>query len=281
MYKINGKTKILAVLGDPIAHSLSPLMHNAAFFELGWDCAYVPFRVTPKELPRAIQGIRALGLVGVNLTIPHKEAVVAELDEIQGDALLSGSVNTIIRHDQRLIGTSTDGIGLMRSLREAGGFDPQNKRVLLLGAGGAAAAVIPSMLNSGIASLTIINRDFDRASRLQERMACLGAAEIQVARLSQLEQLDWSQFDLLINSTSVGLEAEVSLVPPRCFHSKLLVYDFVYKPGNTLLCRQAEAAGCQTISGLSLLLYQGAESFRLWFEQEPPLKVMEQALNRV
>lgn len=279
MSAINANTSIYAVFGDPIGHSLSPVMHNAAFKALQLDCVYVAFQISPATLADAVRGIRALGIKGVNITIPHKQAIIRELDQVFGDSVQSGSVNTIINRNGKLLGTSTDGTGLIRSLREGGNFDPEGKRVLLLGAGGSAQAVIYSLIKAGIASLTVVNRDFKKVIALQEKVRKDNRFSLTARELSQLGNLDFSRFDLVINTTSVGLREERSLIPPANLHPGLFVYDLVYRPGGTRLSIEAAAAGCRVLTGLSLLLFQGAESFRLWFETEPPLAAMRQALE--
>jgi len=279
MSRINGKTEILAVFGDPIAHSLSPVMHNAAFQALGWNAVYIPCRVLPEYLPQAVEGIRAMGYRGANITIPHKQSVISCLDEVVGDAVLSGSVNTIIHRDGKLLGTSTDGIGLIRSLQEDGACEVAGKNVLLLGAGGSAAALVFRLIQSGIGSLTLVNRDPERALRLKAKLQETTGFQVHIASLAELERLEWGGYDLLINTTSVGLHDDQTLVSPRFLNPSMLVYDIVYKPGDTRLIRDARERGCRTVNGISLLLYQGAESFRWWFGEEPPLAVMREALN--
>lgn len=277
-FEINGSTEILAVFGHPVRHSLSPAMHNAAFRHLGWNYLYVPCDVAPERLPAALEAIRALNFRGVNLTIPHKQLALGVVDEIYGDSLESGSVNTIIRHHGKLTGTSTDGIGLLRSLREEGRFDPAGKNVLLLGAGGAAAAVVYRLIHAGIKGLTLINRDCVKAQTLRNRIRERTGFEPDVHGLDQLMELSGAEFDLMINTTSVGMQDDQSLLPKEFFKNRPFVYDAVYRPGGTRLFNDARDAGCQVLSGLSLLVYQGAESFRLWFDTEPPLDIMREAV---
>jgi shikimate dehydrogenase len=278
MKTINAKTTICALFGNPVAHSLSPLLHNAAFQALGYDCVYLAFQVGETQVRTAVAGIRALGIKGVNVTVPYKQVVIPGLDEVSGDARLSGSVNTIINRDGRLSGASTDGIGFVRSLREDGGFDVAGKRVLLLGAGGSALALIYRLVATGIKSLTVVNRNFNKALQLQEKVLRDTGFQLAVIPLEQLAHLNFNDYDLLINTTTVGLHQDVSLIEPQWLHPGLFVYDIVYRQGGTKLVNQAAAAGCRTLSGLSLLLYQGVESFRLWFEVEPPVAPMRAAL---
>jgi shikimate dehydrogenase len=275
---VNGTTTTLAIFGDPVSHSLSPLMHNAAFSALGWNCIYIPCHVKVTELSNAVRGIRALNLKGANITIPHKQAVLADLDEIIGDSVMSGSVNTIINRDGRLIGTSTDGAGFCRSLHEEGRFELQGKNVILLGAGGSARAIIYSLIAAGIQSLVILNRDFAKAVNLQEQVWNHTGFALIVHDLTRLQELSWESYDLLINSTSVGLHDDQSLVPRHFLLPQHFVYDLNYKKGGSKLYREATASGCRALSGLSLLLYQGVESFRLWFEVDPPIEIMRKTL---
>lgn len=278
-FSIKGDTCVLAVFGDPISHSLSPVMHNAAFEALGLDCVYIPCHVRPEQLKSAVQGIRALGLKGVNVTIPHKQAITSELDVIFGDSLLSGSVNTIINRNGKLYGTSTDGTGLLRSLQEEGGFQVAGKNVLILGAGGSAAAIIYSLIAAQVKSITLVNRTLKNAVTLRQKVLQDTGFPVNTVEYDRLTNLAWDAIDLVINATSVGLKDQDSLVPQRFLHPGLFIYDLVYRIGSTTtLVDQAVKAGCRVLTGLSLLLYQGAESFRLWFEIEPPIKIMRDAL---
>lgn len=275
---LSGNTKVLAVFGDPVHHSLSPLMHNAAFSSLGWECVYIPCRVESGKLPAALESIRALNWIGANITVPHKQAVLNGLDQIIGDAQKSGSVNTIIHRDGRLIGASTDGVGFLRSLYEEGHFDVKGKKVLLLGAGGAARAVLYSLISAGIVSLTIVNRNLERAGELRREILDKAGFRVDVVDLNELSKIDWDSFDLLINSTSVGRQDDQSLIPGNFLQPKHFVYDMNYTKSGTKLYRDAQEIGCPALSGLSMLLYQGAESFRLWFDSDPPIDIMRRTL---
>jgi shikimate dehydrogenase len=272
-------TRLLAVYGDPIRHSLSPAMHNAALQALGWDFRYAAFHVKPENLAAAVAAIPALNMAGVNVTIPHKQTIGAYLDEIIGDARRSGSVNTILNLDGRLIGASTDGIGLIHSLRIDGKFDPAGKRILILGAGGTAAAVIYNLIDAGAAAIFIANRNGVRAVELQETVQDRSGFEAEVVAWESLPDFDWDELDLLLNTAAAELTGAELPVPLTAFHNNLIVYDLVYKYGGTKLCHNADAASCKTLPALSLLLFQGAESFRLWFAAEPPLAVMRKVLD--
>ncbi len=279
-FLIKGDTQVFAVFGDPIDHSLSPVMHNAAFQALGLNCIYIPCHVQPEQLKNAVMGIRAFKIKGVNVTIPHKQALLSELDEVFGDSLLSGSVNTIINRDGKLYGASTDGIGLVRSLKEEGGFEAAGKNVLLLGAGGSAAAVIYRLIAAEVKSITLLNRTVKNAAILGEKVFEDTGFRLITGELSQIRTLAWDSMDLVVNTTPVGLKNQDSIIPEPLLHPDLFIYDLVYHAGRaTTLVEQAVKAGCRVLSGLSLLLYQGAESFRLWFETDPPIKVMKDALT--
>jgi shikimate dehydrogenase len=276
---INGSTTTVAIFGDPVAHSLSPAMHNAAFADLGWNCIYIPCLVKPGDLAEGIRGIKALNFKGANVTIPHKQAAIPYLDEIIGDAKLSGSVNTIIHRNSKLYGASTDGIGLVKSLEVDGGFSLRGKRVLVLGAGGTATAIVFSLIHAELEELILANRDQNRATSLKQKVFQETGFSIKVVALPDLPKVDWGSIQLLVNTTSVGLHDEGSLIPKELLNPGLFVYDVVYHPGGTKLQNDAKLAGCKTLSGRSMLLYQGVESFRLWFEVEPPVEVMRQAIG--
>lgn len=278
---IKGNTEILAVFGDPIDHTLSPAMHNAAFQALGLNFVYIPCRVRPEQLGSAVSGIRALNFKGVNVTIPHKQAVMGEVDEVFGDSRLSGSVNTIINRNGKLYGTSTDGIGLVRSLKEDGGFEVGGKNVLLLGAGGSAVAVIYRLIAENVNSITVLNRSEQNVAKLRQKVLEDTGFRIITGGYNQITSLAWDSINLVVNTTPVGLKDRVSLIPQNLLHRGLFVYDLVYRIGGvTTLVEEATRNGCPVLSGLSLLLYQGAESFRLWFETDPPIKVMREALEK-
>jgi len=197
-----------------------------------------------------------------------------------GDTRLSGSVNTIVNRNGKLLGTSTDGSGLVRSLREDGDFDVAGKNVLIFGAGGSSVAIIFRLVTAGVKTLTVVNRDFTKAVNLQEKVWLRTRFAINVHDTNRLETLDWSSFDLVINTTSVGLHNEATIIPKQLLSRHHFVYDLVYKPGDTTLINQAKEVGCRTLSGLSLLLYQGVESFKIWFEEDPPIAVMREALEQ-
>ncbi|HLB72204.1 MAG: shikimate dehydrogenase [Candidatus Methanoperedens sp.] len=266
--------KLFGVLGDPVSHSLSPVMHNAAFKALGMDCAYHAFRVRPENLKDAIHGAYALGFGGLNLTIPLKEKAL-EIVKPSVAAKEIGAVNTVDFKDG-IVGYNTDGIGAKKALAESG-IEIDGKNVLLLGAGGAARALAFQLARDG-ASVNIANRTVERAQALASEVNKVGRAK--ALGLENLRSLI-KECDILINSTAVGMFPEVSgtIVSSDMMHSDLVVFDIVYNPVETGLLREARKAGARTIDGVKMLVHQGAEAFRIWTGKIPPVDVMEKAVR--
>ena len=264
--------KLFGVLGDPVSHSLSPAMHNAAFRALGMDCEYHAFRVSPDNLKDAIHGARALGFGGLNLTIPLKEKAL-ELVRPSELARQIGAVNTV-DFKEGTVGYNTDGTGAKVAL-EKNGVDIRGKEVLLIGAGGAARAIAFQLAKDG-ASVTIANRTVERAESLARDVSKIGAA--MACGLGGLRDRILNS-DVLINSTSVGMKTSETIVTSDMMHSNLVVFDIVYNPINTRLLEEAKKAGAETIDGVVMLVYQGAEAFRLWTGKAPPVEVMEKAVR--
>ena len=270
---------IYAVYGDPVEHSLSPVMHNAAFAKLGMDCEYHKFRVSKNDLGDAIKGAKAMGFGGLNLTIPLKETALGFVDpDPLCDAI--GAVNTVeFRHDtDTVVGHNTDGIGAMNALTSEGCVIP-NSRILILGAGGAARAVA-FQLAEHKAYVTIANRTLERAIALAENVSRIG--EACVAGLEDIAGLV-AESDILINTTSVGMYPDINntLVTANMMHQGQVVFDLVYNPLETMFLKEANKANAITIDGVRMLTLQGAESFRIWTGITPPVDVMEQAVRDV
>lgn len=267
---------IYAVLGDPIEHSLSPVMHNAAFSHLGMDCEYHKFRVGRDDLEHAILGARAMGFGGLNLTIPLKEKAleVVEPDELAEDI---GAVNTVEFSRDAIIGHNTDGMGALNALKLSGVVIPKSK-VLILGAGGAARAVAFQLALSG-ARITIANRTIGRARVLADNVSSVG--EALATGMDSLDKLI-SGSDIVINSTSVGMHPDVNktLVTSDMMHPGLVVFDLVYNPLKTRLLQEAEKAGAIAIDGVKMFVLQGARSFEIWTGKKPPLDVMERSVRK-
>ena len=275
------KIKLFALIGDPIEQSLSPAMHNAAFRALGLNCAYVALRVPERFLTDAIGGIRALGIAGFNVTIPHKIDIVGLLDELDESASLVGAVNTVKNDRGKLIGFNTDGDGALRALEVKIGHI-KGKEVVLLGAGGAARAIAFSLAKAG-AKLTIANRTVPKgralASTIEEKLG-MNVEVVSLARAELTGAL--KNADVLINATSVGMypKADQTLVSASMMHRGLIVNDIVYKPLRTRLLREARRARGRTIDGLGMLVHQGALSFEIWTGKRAPIKVMDAAAKR-
>ncbi len=275
---ISGRTRVCGVIGDPIEHTMSPVMHNAAFREIGMDYVYLPFRVARDEIGKAIAGMRSLNLAGLNVTIPHKISVVPFLDELDSLARKIGAVNTVVNDRGVLWGYNTDASGFLQAMLDKG-VKPDNKKVVVLGAGGAARAICYILAESG-ASLSILNR------ALEMEWARNLAAEISVAfdRDASAMELNSDNLakvmpgsDILVNATSVGMSPNTreTPVPAELLESVPIVFDIVYNPVQTRLRSEAEQAGALTISGLDMLVCQGALSFEKWTGQKAPLEVMK------
>ncbi len=271
------------MFGDPVEHSLSPVMHNAAYKALGMDCEYHKFRVTPDDLEGAIKGARAMGFGGLNLTIPLKEKALG-IVEPDTMAQAIGAVNTIEFSDDTIagitgiVGHNTDGIGAVKALA-ASGVDIPGSRVLILGAGGAARAVAYQLAKDG-ARVTIANRTLGKAQELAGNVRSVGDAN--GTGLEELPGLT-ADADIIINTTSVGMHPDTdrTLVTADMMHAGQVIFDIVYSPLNTRLLLEAKKAGAVTIDGIRMLVLQGAESFRIWTGIEPPVDVMEQAVRDV
>lgn len=274
---IRGSTQILGVIGDPVAHSASPAMHNAALAHTGLDYVYIACHVTPDGLPDLGTSMRTLGIRGLNVTVPHKQSVMAVVDELSEAATRIGAVNTIVHEAGRLLGDNTDAYGIAASLREDGGLAQLPPRVVLLGAGGAARAVLHAVLeDTGVEQVWVLNRTLERAQQLVDELGCGRAVAGPLNDSAPLNQAG-----LLINCSSVGLAPHVDVSPlgdGAGLHDEMVVVDIVYKPLRTLLLQQAEAAGARTVDGLGMLVHQAARAFELWTGQPAPVAVMRQAL---
>ena len=278
MTGITGETKIVGVWGHPVAHSRSPAMHNAALRKLGLNWVYVPFDVSPDQIPEAIAGIKALGLVGVNVTVPLKELVLPYVIASEA-ALQTGSVNTLYNHDGCLYGDSTDGRGFLRSLQDAG-QSGAGRSAFILGAGGSARAIAFALASLG-SRCQISNRTAARAEGL--------VSDVNRVFPGCAEMAGWGteagKFDLLVNTTSLGMhpnEEALPMLPPEVFANRPFVYDLIYVPARTKLLRLAEQAGCQTSNGITMLVHQGALSLSLWTGlpvEEVPVIFMEAAVR--
>lgn len=277
---IKGTTKNLGVMGWPIAHSLSPVLQNAAIEEAGIDYVYISLPVPPEKLKEAVAGLRAMQFTGWNVTIPHKQAIMAELDAVDEDARIIGAVNTVVNRDGHLTGYNTDCIGFMQPLAQQG-FLPKGKEATILGAGGAARAVIWGLLRAKIKRITLGVRNPAKAARLAEEFAAYG--EIQVLHWEDsafAEHL--AVTDLLVNTTPLGMYPHVEGMPPvdwTKLKKDALVYDIIYTPERTRFLSEAQAHGHAIINGEGMLAGQGAAAFTLWTGVAPDLALMKRALR--
>lgn len=287
MAGIDGNTKIVGVFGNPVKHTLSPFMHNAAFRYLKLNYIYLPFRVEKLSLGDALRGIVSLNIRGVNLTIPHKMEAMKYLDEIDGEAKLIGAVNTIKVEDEKLTGYNTDGRGIFKSLLEDCGFNPKGKDILIIGAGGAARAVAIHLAHrvgkSG--KIIIANRTTQKAKNIVRdirRHTDCNAVDIPLEESVLIDEA--SDIHLLINATSIGMKPGDSRIVKEKFFERAsnlqLVYDLIYNLSKTQLLKDAEKYHIRVSNGLGMLLYQGALSFEIWTGRKAPVDVMRRALEK-
>jgi len=277
--EISGKTRVCGIIGDPVEHSLSPAMHNAAFQELNLDFVYVAFRVRKDELREAILGAKSLNIRGLNVTMPHKSAVMEYLDEIDPTARSIGAVNTILNDEGRLIGYDTDGVGALKALKE-NGISLEGKKLLLLGAGGAGKAIAFHAAQE-VEELKILNRTAQKAKDLAEVLRKKFGKKIEGNSLSaKTIKKELEDADILVNATSVGMHPkdDQSLIDPGWLRPTLCVMDIVYNPIETRLAKDAGSLGAKVVSGVEMLVYQGAASFEIWTDRQAPVKVMKQAI---
>lgn len=278
---ITGQTKNFGVIGHPIGHSLSPAMQNAGIQAAGLDAVYIAMPVMEAELGQAVEGLKALGFQGFNVTIPHKQAVMEYLDEIDEDAKIIGAVNAVSIQAGRLKGYNTDMAGFLQGMHKHG-FSPKGCHAVLLGAGGAARAIIWGLIKEGVQSLTIGVRNVPKVQPVAEYFK----------RYMDIRVMDWQSDDfrqglqaaeLLINSTPLGMAPNVDAMPPVDFglvSRDAFVYDIIYTPAETLFLRTAREHGCKTLNGEEMLVGQGAEAFRLWTGHQLPTEPMAQALRK-
>jgi len=279
--EIEGTTTVVGIIGDAVRGSLSPRLHNAAFAALGLNWCYVAFPVTRDRLGEALRGLPALGIAGVNVTAPHKEAALAYLDETTDEARAIGAVNTIRVASDRLLGHNTDTAGLLDALSCDGGLAVEGRRCVIVGAGGAARAAAFALAGAGAPGITIINRNWDRAAALA------GAVRRAFSCSADAAPLDGSgaaaalrEATLLVQATTLGGGAQRALspIPAGMLHPDLFVMDMIYEPRETVLLREARAAGCRTLGGLPMLIYQGAKAFEIWTGHAAPVDVMRRAV---
>ncbi len=282
-YEITGHTGLTALLGSPVSHSISPQMHNRAFRELGLDYVYLAFDVTPHQLKEAFLGLKSIGIRGFNLTMPLKTAILPYLDGLTPAARLAGAVNTVYREGDSFIGHTTDGIGYMQSVSDAG-YEILGQKMTLLGAGGAATAICVQAALDGVAAIDVFKRKnstFSSASAFFQKVAEETGCTIRLFDLADTRRLAESigESAILTNATSVGMapDLEQSVLPDASLlHPDLIVSDIIYNPRQTRLLSQAAEMGCRTLNGLYMLLFQGAAAFRCWTGQKMPVELIRE-----
>lgn len=282
--KVNGETRIYGIFGYPIRHTLSPAIQNAAFQALKIPAVYIPFEVPPEALGPALRGLVALGIEGVNLTIPHKEHALDFIDRLTPEAHTIGAVNTVVVHKGELIGHNTDGEGFLLSLRRDLRFNPRGKSIAVLGAGGAARSIAISLLSLPLKRLVLFNRSSDRLGHLVYHLKRTFSSKKrriagEVIGSRKIKSLDG--FDLVVQATSVGMDGRGCLVLPDALRRGISIYDTIYSPHQTPLVRIARRKGLSTADGLGMLIYQGALAFEWWTGRRAPIEEMRKALKKV
>ncbi len=275
---IKGSTKVVGLIGEPVEHSFSPPMHNEAFKTLGLDYVYVPFNVSPNNLKSAIEGANSLNIQGLNVTIPHKINVINYLNELDPIAELISAVNTI--DFKNLKGYNTDGIGCIRAIEEVTKI--KDKNIVVAGAGGAARAIVFYLAKYGAEEVNILNRNLKKAENLaNDLLASNLISNVNSSDISEISKFI-SDADILIDTTPIGMHPNVSdepIVKAADIHEELVVNDIVYNPNETVLLKEAIKANAKVVYGIKMLLYQGAESFKIWTGREAPIDVMEAKLK--
>lgn len=283
MKEITGHTKLTGLLGSPVSHSISPQMHNEAFRQLGLDYVYVAFDVKEDDMKSAVEGLRTLNVRGFNITMPNKNIMATLCDKLSPAAEINGAVNTVVNDNGILTGHTTDGIGYMRAVKDAG-YDIVGKKMTLLGAGGASTAIFTQAALDGVAEISIFSRQNskfkERARNIIEKLKAYSTCEINLYDLEDEARLrhEISESSILVNATSVGMapNTDASIIcDTSMFHKDLVVSDIIYNPRETKLMKLAKEAGCPTFNGLYMLLYQGAEAFKIWTGQDMPIDAIK------
>ena len=280
---VKATTDIYGIFGHPVKHSLSPDMHNSAFNTLGLNSVYVAFDIDPESIEEAARAIRVMGIRGINITIPHKQTIIPYLDEVSPDAKLTGAVNTVKNENGRLSGYNTDVGGFLRAIREDLDFSPEGNTLFLIGAGGAARAVLSAFCMNGGAVVYITDIIKDKALELANQFKAnfqnITIETVELDNQNLIEQ-KFNEADILVNASPAGMDGVGSLdIPLTSLNKNAVVYDLVYKPPDTNLLKEAKQLGHKVSGGLSMLLYQGAESFEIWTGENAPVEIMKKALG--
>jgi shikimate dehydrogenase len=281
MERITSRTGFFGLIGDPVTHSKSPEMMNSALTAMGVPAVYLAWQVESRRLKQAVEGLRALGAAGWNVTIPHKVSIMDFLDKLEPEAEEIGAVNTVIHQDGVLTGTNTDGTGYLRSLTEETGMNPSSLRVVLLGAGGAARAAGSALARAGARKITIAARSVEKAEALALRLQRHTKADaVPLAEADCRRAVE--EADLVVNATPVGMHPhpDASPLPAGWLHPGLIVSDLVYHPRLTKLLRDAQARGARIHDGTGMLVHQAATALERWTGRKPPVPLMKQVLER-
>lgn len=282
--EITGKTRLTGLIGSPVAHSISPQMHNEAFRQLGLDYVYLAFDLGDSDLKKAVEGLKEIGICGFNITMPYKIRMLEFMDELTPAARIAQACNTVIVRDGKMTGHTTDGIGFMQSVTDAG-HDIIGKKMSILGAGGAATAIITQAALDGVSHIDIFRRNRPEAfaetlafaKTVQENTDC-HVNVYDIADINQMKQsLDSSA--ILVNATNVGMAPHTDECPipdSSLLHPELIVSDIIYNPRKTKLYQMAEQAGCPAFNGMYMLLFQGAASFECWTGQKMPVEIIRE-----
>ena len=279
---VSGTTRIYGIIGNPVTHTLSQLLHNTAFREMELNCIYLPFQVDNTELSAAIKGIRAMKIHGFNVTMPHKLTIIPLIDQLDPHAMKIGAVNTIVNNEGKLTGYNTDAAGFTKALLD-NGVDLGGKKVVVFGAGGVSRAICFALAEQQC-EIVIVNRTMDKARKLANMVSVMSSQEVKSFNISE-ETLDKSlnRADIIVNATSVGMGETVgkSVADAGLLNSSMVVFDTIYHPIETQLIKDAKKSGAQVIGGLDMLLWQGAIAFKLWTGLDAPFELMKNELTRV
>ena len=283
MQKLSGKTGVICIIGNPIEHSLSPVMQNAAFAASQLDYVYVPFAVPAGKLEVAVSGLRALGVQGFNVTIPYKTAIIPLLDQLDESAESAGAVNTVKLSGTSLIGYNTDGDGLVDSLSIDLDFHPGKEQILVIGAGGAARGAIAALCRAGAKNILVCNRSLENANAvMQDMKSRYPGTHIDIIKLDQLNEKQLNSTSLLLNTTSLGMKGEkISFINLAHLPEHAKVYDMVYSKSATPLVAGASASFIRAANGIGMLIAQGERAFEIWTGQKSPKDVMRKALEHI
>ncbi|MEI6207148.1 MAG: shikimate dehydrogenase [Desulfuromonadales bacterium] len=283
MYPLNGATRVLCILGNPVSHSLSPAIQNAAISACDLDYIYVPFSVRPQSLGEAVSGLRALGVSGFNVTIPYKTAIMSYLDKLDESAAAAGAVNTVSISGDHMTGYNTDGHGLISSLADDLSFVAGSDSIVVIGAGGAARGAVAALCRAGAERIVLANRSYNKAVQLAAEMSNRYEKTcIKVSAQDQLSENHLNSASLLINTTSLGMKGDrISFVDLARLPKSAKVYDMVYSPAETPLLREATAKGIAAVNGLGMLAAQGERAFTIWTGKIPPKGLMKRVLQDI